>query len=74
MCLSERMILKKLRISTWIGDDTNCYIILDPESKETMVVDPAGDVDKIIEMIDINEIITASTTIAVMHYLLYKKK
>lgn len=47
------MILKKLRISTWIGDDTNCYIILDPESKETMVVDPAGDVDKIIEMIDI---------------------
>ena len=41
------MILKELKISTWIGDPTNCYIIFDEESKETMVIDPAGDVDKI---------------------------
>ena len=47
------MILKRLKISTWIGDETNCYIVFDQESKETMVVDPAGDVDKIIEMINI---------------------
>ena len=47
------MILKRLKISTWIGDPTNCYIIFDPESKETMVIDPAGDVDKIIDMINI---------------------
>lgn len=47
------MILKRLKISTWIGDETNCYIIFDQESKETMVVDPAGDVDRIIEMINI---------------------
>ena len=47
------MILKILKISTWIGDDTNCYIILDEKSKETIVVDPAGDVDRIVEMIDI---------------------
>ena len=47
------MILKRLKIDTWIGDDTNCYIIFDNDSKETMVIDPAGDVDKIIEMIDI---------------------
>jgi glyoxylase-like metal-dependent hydrolase (beta-lactamase superfamily II) len=47
------MILKELRISTWIGDDTNCYIVFDEKSKETMVVDPAGDVDKIVEMLDI---------------------
>jgi len=47
------MILKRLKISTWIGDDTNCYILFDQESKETLVIDPAGDVDRIIEMIDI---------------------
>lgn len=47
------MILKRLKISTWIGDDTNCYIVFDQESRETMVVDPAGDVDRIIEMINI---------------------
>lgn len=47
------MILKRLKISTWIGDDTNCYIVFDQKSKEIMVIDPAGDVDKIIEMINI---------------------
>ena len=47
------MILKRLKISTWIGDETNCYIVFDQESKETMVVDPAGDVDRIVEMINI---------------------
>ena len=47
------MILKRLKIQTWIGDETNCYIVFDQDSKETMVVDPAGDVDKIIEMIQI---------------------
>ena len=47
------MILKRLKINTWIGDATNCYIVFDNESKETMVVDPAGDVDKIVEMINI---------------------
>ena len=30
--------------------------------------------EEVIEMLDKNEIITASTTIAIMHYLLYKKK
>lgn len=47
------MILKELKIDTWIGDPTNCYIILDEQSKEIMVIDPAGDVDKIVEMINI---------------------
>ena len=47
------MILKELKIDTWAGDLTNCYIIQDEESKETMVIDPAGDVDKIVEMLDI---------------------
>ena len=47
------MILKELKIDTWIGDPTNCYVIFDEESKEIMCIDPAGDVDKIIEMLDI---------------------
>lgn len=49
------MILKELKIDTWIGDPTNCYIILDDISKEIMVIDPAGDVDRIEEMINILE-------------------
>lgn len=49
------MILKELKIKTWIGDPTNCYIILDESSKEVMVIDPAGDVDKIEELINILE-------------------
>ena len=47
------MILKVLKIETWIGDATNCYIVQDEKSKETMVIDPAGDVDKIVEMLEI---------------------
>ena len=49
------MILKELKIRTWIGDPTNCYIILDEKSKEAMVIDPAGDCDKIVEMLEILE-------------------
>ena len=47
------MILKVLKINTWIGDPTNCYIIADEEKHEAMVIDPAGEVDKIIEMLNI---------------------
>lgn len=47
------MILKRLQIKTWLKDPTNCYIAFDPESKETLVVDPAGEVEKIVEMINI---------------------
>ena len=47
------MILKELKIDTWIGDATNCYIIVDSKSKEAIVIDPAGDVDKIEELLNI---------------------
>lgn len=47
------MILKELKIDTWVGDPTNCYIVLDEQSKELMVIDPAGDEDKIEDMINI---------------------
>ena len=45
------MILKELKIETWVGDPTNCYIIFDENSKEVMCIDPVGDVDKIEYMI-----------------------
>ena len=47
------MILKELKIEAWAGDKTNCYIVQDENSKETMVIDPAGNVEKIVEMLDI---------------------
>lgn len=49
------MKLKELKIDTWIGDPTNCYIVIDEESKEIMVIDPAGEIDKIEELIGIME-------------------
>lgn len=47
------MILKRLKIDTALSDPTNCYIIEDEEKKEAMVIDPGGQVEKIIEMLDI---------------------
>lgn len=47
------MILKRLQLKTTWVEPTNCYIIQDEESKETIVIDPAGEIDKIIEMLDI---------------------
>ncbi len=47
------MILKRIRVLTPYGIYTNVYIIQDEVSKETMVVDPGAEVDKIIEMLDI---------------------
>ena len=49
------MILKRLKIQTYLEDPTNCYIICDEKTKETMVVDPAGEVETIIEMLNILE-------------------
>lgn len=53
------MILKKIPVNTALGEPTNCYIVVDEESKETMVIDPGGEPEKIIEMLDtlgINEL------------------
>jgi len=47
------MILKRLQLYTKIVDPTNCYIIVDDESKEAMVIDPASEVDKIVEMLEV---------------------
>ena len=45
------MILKERKIDTWIGDLTNCYVILDEESKEVMCIDPAGDAEQLANLI-----------------------
>ena len=46
------MILKELKVETWIGDKTNVYIIFDELSKEAMVIDPAGRVNEIIDILN----------------------
>lgn len=47
------MILKRLKINTHIAELTNCYIIADEIAKEAMIIDPAAEAEKIIEMIKI---------------------
>lgn len=47
------MILKRIKVLTELHTYTNTYIIQDEITSETMVVDPGGEVDKIIEMLDI---------------------
>lgn len=49
------MILKRVQVSTNLGDYTNCYIIQDEKTKETMVIDPGGEPEKIIQMLDVLE-------------------
>lgn len=47
------MILKRLKVYTGLYEFTNCYIVQDEDSKETMVIDPGGQPEKIIEMLNI---------------------
>lgn len=46
------MILKRIKMNVGVVGETNCYVVQDEETKETMVIDPGGEVDKIIEMLD----------------------
>ena len=47
------MILKRLKLITKYAEPTNCYIVQDEETKETMIIDPAGEFEKIDEMLTI---------------------
>ena len=47
------MILKELKIENTIATETNCYIIGDEEEKIAMCIDPAGDCDRILKMLEI---------------------
>lgn len=51
----RKMILKRVKIRILDDLETNCYIIEDEESKETIVIDPGGEADKIIEVLEILE-------------------
>ena len=46
------MILKRIIVETALGEPTNCYIVEDENTKETMVIDPGGEPKKIIEMLN----------------------
>lgn len=47
------MILKRLQLKTSLDTPTNCYIVVDENTKETLVIDPAGELDKITNMLQI---------------------
>ncbi len=47
------MILKRLQLETNLVEPTNCYIIVEEETKEAMVIDPASEADKICEMLEV---------------------
>lgn len=46
------MILKRIPVETALGEPTNCYIVEDEQTKETMCIDPGGEPEKIIEMLN----------------------
>ena len=46
------MILKRIKVQMKFVGETNCYIIVDETQKKAMVIDPAGAVPKIIEILD----------------------
>lgn len=46
------MILKRIKVNVGNILGVNCYIIQDEKTKETMVIDPGGSVDKILEMLE----------------------
>lgn len=45
------MILKRIKVQTPFNEFTNCYIVEDEKSKETIVIDPGGEVNKIMDML-----------------------
>lgn len=48
------MILKKIKVRTPQENLlTNTYVVCDEKTKETMVIDPGGEIDKIVEILDI---------------------
>lgn len=49
------MILKRMRLNVGDSHITNCYIVEDEETKETMIVDPGAEAYKVIEMVKIIE-------------------
>ena len=51
----RKMILKILNVETNLGDPTNCYIVEDEETKETMIIDPGNMPDTLTRNVGCNE-------------------
>ena len=47
------MILKRIKVYSNLAEPTNCYIVADETTREAMVIDPGGEAEKIIEMMQI---------------------
>lgn len=47
------MIFKELKLDNGVVDDTNCYIIQDGKTKEMMIIDPGGEPEKIMNMVNV---------------------
>lgn len=46
------MIQKRIKVEVLENEPTNCYIVEDEITKETLVIDPGGEVQKIIELLE----------------------
>lgn len=46
------MILKRIKVQMKFVGETNCYIVVDEKLKKAMVIDPAGNVAMIIEILN----------------------
>lgn len=46
------MILKRIKVPIKNVGETNCYILIDIKEKQAMVIDPAGKVNEIAEILD----------------------
>lgn len=46
------MILKRVKVEVQMNGYTNCYIVEDEETSETIIVDPGGEAEKIIDMVE----------------------
>ncbi len=46
------MILKRIKLELPMVGETNCYIVQDEKTKEAVVIDPGGEVDKILDMLN----------------------
>ena len=47
------MILKRIKVNAGGFMGINCYIVQDEETKETMIIDPGGTIEKIEEMLKV---------------------
>jgi hypothetical protein len=47
----KNKILKRIKVNTGLAEETNCYIVQDKETLETIVIDPGSEADRIIEIV-----------------------